>query len=71
LGTLTTEILPPTAGLLLRNPHRERLVPYLCLYIPYSISVGYSHHRNIATYCGAFIKKSPLGKVGTMPMFCT
>ena len=23
----------------------------------------YSHHRNIATYYGAFIKKSPPGKV--------
>ena len=28
----------------------------------------YSHHRNIATYYGAFIKKSPPGKVGIRSM---
>jgi serine/threonine protein kinase len=28
----------------------------------------YSHHRNIATYYGAFIKKSPPGKVGAIPV---
>ena len=27
---------------------------------------NYSHHRNIATYYGAFIKKSPPGKVNTL-----
>ena len=26
----------------------------------------YSHHRNIATYYGAFIKKSPPGKVSVV-----
>ena len=31
----------------------------------------YSHHRNIATYYGAFIKKSPPGKVGLKSVdFC-
>ena len=29
----------------------------------------YSHHRNIATYYGAFIKKSPPGKVKYLPVY--
>ena len=29
----------------------------------------YSHHRNIATYYGAFIKKSPPGKVRSISLF--
>jgi hypothetical protein len=31
----------------------------------------YSHHRNIATYYGAFIKKSPPGKVWFHHTHCT
>lgn len=41
--------------------NRKRIRRNLCLYIFYPM-LQYSNHRNIATYYGAFVKKSSPGK---------